>query len=149
MADLLLSFDGSFKEYDCRVINGELAMGSDLESAVIISLFTWARAKPEEVPEGAPRYGWFGDKIDGDNADSMGSKLYLLKREKITEDTISQAKEYIQAALAWLIDDGIASEVNVDLERNKNDRNRVDGIIVIRRGDVSNTMRFDDLWSAL
>lgn len=149
MSDLLLVFDGSFREYDCKVINGELALGNDLESAVIISLFTWARAKPEEVPEGTPRYGWFGDKIDSENTDSTGSKLYLLKREKITEDTVSRAKEYIQDALAWLIDDGIASEISVELERNKNDGNRVDGIIVIRRGDVSNTMRFDDLWSAL
>ena len=149
MSDLLLVFDGSFREYDRKVINGELALGNDLESAVIVSLFTWARAKPEEVPEGTPRYGWFGDKIDSENTDGTGSKLYLLKREKITEDTISRAKEYIQDALAWLIDDGIASEISVELERNKNDGNRVDGIIVIRRGDVSNTMRFDDLWSAL
>ena len=149
MSDLLLVFDGSFREYDCKVINGELALGNDLESAVIVSLFTWARAKPEEVPEGTPKYGWFGDKIDSENTDSTGSKLYLLKREKITEDTVSRAKEYIQDALAWLIDDGIASEISVELERNKNDGNRVDGIIVIRRDDVSNTMRFDDLWSAL
>ena len=149
MSDVALEYSQMTKEYDISVAEGDLKQCDDLESAVIISLFTWARASSDEVPEGGVRYGWFGDKIDPDNNDSTGSKLYLLKREKITEQTLMRAREYIEQSLKWLIDDGVASAVEATVERNLKDVNRVDALVSIIRGDQTRTMKFNDLWSFL
>lgn len=149
MSDIAIEYKSQIKEYDINILNGDLKECDDLDSAVIISLFTWARAEAGEVDENAPRFGWFGDKIDADNTDSTGSKLYLLKRKKITNQTIMDAREYIEQALHWMIEDGVATEINAEVERNASDVNRVDALVQIVRGDRSRTMKFNDLWSFL
>lgn len=149
MSDIALFFNKTFKEYDPSIRNGDLALGEDLESAVIISLFTWGRCQADETEENASRYGWWGDKIETDSVDGMGSKLYLLKRQKITEETIQKAREYIEQALKWLLSDDVAEEVTVSVERSAVSNDRIDAVIVIRRGDKRKTLRFNDLWSFL
>lgn len=149
MSDIAIEYKSQIKEYDISILNGDLKECDDLDSAVIISLFTWARAAAGEVDENAPRFGWFGDKIDADNTDSTGSKLYLLKRKKITNQTIMDAREYIEQALRWMIEDGVATEIKAEVERNASDVNRVDALVQIVRGDRSRTMKFNDLWSFL
>ena len=149
MSDIAIEYKSQIKEYDISILNGDLKECDDLDSAVIISLFTWARAEAGEVDENAPRFGWFGDKIDTDNTDSTGSKLYLLKRKKITNQTIMDSREYIEQALHWMIEDGVATEINAEVERNTSDVNRVDALVQIVRGDRSRTMKFTDLWSFL
>ena len=149
MSDIAIEYKSQIKEYDISILNGDLKECDDLDSAVIISLFTWARAAAGEVDENAPRFGWFGDKIDADSTDSTGSKLYLLKRKKITSQTIMDAREYIEQALQWMIEDGVATEINAEVERNASDVNRVDALVQIVRGDRSRTMKFNDLWSFL
>lgn len=149
MSDIAIEYKSQIKEYDISILNGDLKECDDLDSAVIISLFTWARASAGEVDENAPRFGWFGDKIDADNTDSTGSKLYLLKRKKITNQTIMDAREYIEQALQWMIEDGVATEIKAEVERNASDVNRVDALVQIVRGDRSRTMKFNDLWSFL
>lgn len=149
MSDIAIEYKSQIKEYDISILNGDLKECDDLDSAVIISLFTWARASAGEVDENAPRFGWFGDKIDADNTDSTGSKLYLLKRKKITNQTIMDSREYIEQALQWMIEDGVATEIKAEVERNASDVNRVDALVQIVRGDRSRTMKFNDLWSFL
>ena len=149
MSDIAIEYKSQIKEYDISILNGDLKECDDLDSAVIISLFTWARAAAGEVDENAPRFGWFGDKIDADNTDSTGSKLYLLKRKKITNQTIMDSREYIEQALQWMIEDGVATEIKVEVERNASDVNRADALVQIVRGDRSRTMKFNDLWSFL
>lgn len=149
MSDIAIEYKSQIKEYDISILNGDLKECDDLDSAVIISLFTWARAAAGEVDENAPRFGWFGDKIDADSTDSTGSKLYLLKRKKITNQTIMDAREYIEQALRWMIEDGVATEIKAEVERNASDVNRVDALVKIVRGDRSRTMKFNDLWSFL
>ncbi|MBQ8465709.1 MAG: phage GP46 family protein [Alphaproteobacteria bacterium] len=149
MADIALYFNNSIGEYDCKVANGDLIGANPLDTAVIISLLTWARADADEVDEGAARFGWWGDKIDQESAASMGSKLYLLKREKITDETLAKAEDYIRQALQWMIDDSVVSEIEINLERHSTDNSRVDGIVTLKRGDITRTMKFNDLWSSL
>ena len=149
MSDIAIEYKSQIKEYDISILNGDLKECDDLDSAVIISLFTWARASAGEVDENAPRFGWFGDKIDADSTDSTGSKRYLLKRKKITNQTIMDSREYIEQALRWMIEDGVATEIKAEVERNASDVNRVDALVQIVRGDRSRTMKFNDLWSFL
>ncbi|WP_242183073.1 phage GP46 family protein [Sphingomonas sp. CARO-RG-8B-R24-01] len=88
-----------------------LVSGRDIETAVLISVFTDAAAGPDDaIPDGSndPR-GWWGDP-------SMGSKVWLLQRAKRTTGTLQLAKAYLRDALAWLIADQVAASVDISAE---------------------------------
>lgn len=96
---------------DDKIDIGELDDG--LEAAVLISLFSDARVTDDEMPpEEKINRGWWGDLFE---ESPIGSKLWLLKREKKTAQNIKRVKEYALECLQWLVDDGAASLVEVDL----------------------------------
>jgi phage gp46-like protein len=95
----------------------------DLESSVILSLFTDGLARADDViPDGSDdRRGWWGDTGPvGDQPEPpegpMGSRLWLLSREKATESTRVRAMQYAADALAWMTADGVAARVDVRAE---------------------------------
>jgi phage gp46-like protein len=91
-----------------------LATDHDLESAVLLSLFTDASALVDDViPDGTDdRRGWWAN-WERPEAIVLGSRLWLLGREKSTEETRRRAEEYAAEALQWLLDDGVAAAVDV------------------------------------
>lgn len=94
-----------------------LSQYEQLIRAVIISLFTWRRANADDQVEGE-RMGWWGDVAEPPEVnDKIGSRLWLLSREKILPETFIRAKRYGYEALEWLIVDGVASKVDVTAER--------------------------------
>ena len=145
MADATLVYNSKVKAYDLAVASGDLLTGDDLKNAVLISLFSWARADEGETDASSPRYGWWGDLF----ADTpLGSKLYLLRRAKITPETLMRAREYILDALSWMVRDGVAADVSADVSRSSFDLLRVDAVVTITRPDnATESVRFTDLWS--
>jgi phage gp46-like protein len=88
-----------------------------LQTAVILSLFTDARASADELaaaglPVDQNRGSWQDDYPETEG-DVFGSKLWLLARAKRTDETLSRARGYAEAALAWLLADGVAQRVTV------------------------------------
>lgn len=99
------------------VLDGDdLATDERLDTAVILSLFTDARAEPGEIDPGDDPRGWWGDTFASRDGDQLGSKLWLLRREKQLPAVLQRAKDYAEDALAWLLEDGIASAVTVNAE---------------------------------
>lgn len=108
------------------VLDGQtLPLGLDsaepLVRAVIISLFTWRRANPDDELPGLgsnqQRMGWWGDSFPVVPNDRIGSRLWLLGRAKLTARTVVLAREYAEEALDWLITDKVAGRVEVEAER--------------------------------
>jgi phage gp46-like protein len=67
-------------------------------------------------------FGWWGDSYPAIADDRIGSRLWLLRRVKLTAQTQRDAEFYAREALQWLLDDGhvIGLEVSseqVDLNR--------------------------------
>jgi phage gp46-like protein len=89
-----------------------------IETAVVLSLFTDRRAQPgDPLPDDtAGRRGWWGDAFPAIEGDRIGSRLWLLSREKQVPAVLARAREYALEALQWMIDDGIAESVNVSAE---------------------------------
>ena len=85
-----------------------------LGTAALISLFTDRRASADEVAAPAERRGWVGDALAEVESDRIGSRLWLLKREKQTEETRQRAEEYAREALAWVVDDGLVTDIEVE-----------------------------------
>lgn len=117
--------------------NGLLAETS-LETAIIISLLTDRRAEPDDLlpvnglqtstPLPPDRKGWAGDALSDDR---IGSRLWLLVREKRTEETRKRAIFYCEEALQWLVTDGHVVGVDVEAEWNPQNTERLDVAIVV------------------
>ena len=96
---------------------GDLSTDKGLETAVIISLFTDRRADGEELPpKEKSKRGWWGDSIADIPNDKIGSKFWLLSREKELQEVAVRARQYTLEALQWLIDTKIANKIEVDSE---------------------------------
>lgn len=132
------------------ILNGKQADLSDFEAdelaqAVLISLFSWRRSRDDDGISAPFRQGWWGDTFT--DGDQIGSRLWLLRREKLTADVVARAVELAQEALQWLIDDGIAQDVDVNAEIAGVDRLNL-SVEVIKPGDAQRLQaRFLDVWS--
>lgn len=87
------------------------------ETAVLLSLFTDNLALPDDVLPSTyddDRRGWWATTAAPEG--SFGSRLWLLAREKETEETRLRAIFYAEEALAWMITDEVADQVQVTAE---------------------------------
>ncbi|WP_455820595.1 phage GP46 family protein [Pseudomonas cerasi] len=117
-----------------------------LTRAVLISTGTWRRAEPDDSPEEVN--GWWGDSFPTVQNDRIGTRLYLLKRQKLTNKTPLKVREYLQQCLQWLVDDRLASRVDVTAERTGIDT-LIASVTISRMDGTQQTISFDDLWSEL
>lgn len=120
----------------------------DLSRAVLISLFTWRRANPDDELPGAQRFGWWGDSYADISSDRIGSRLWLLCRAKLTSETVAKAREYAVEALQWLVDDGAAAAVDVVSERAGLQQLSL-GVTVTRGDGSALNIRFANVWSTI
>lgn len=97
---------------------GDLATDDGLRSAVMVSLFTDRRAEPDDdIPDGTgERRGWWADAYAESDGDLIGSRLWLLSRSKESVDVLQRARTYAEEALLWLIEDGVATAMQVEAE---------------------------------
>lgn len=89
-----------------------LAANHALNTAIMISLFTWRRAEPSDVlPAGTDPQGWWGDGVDiQDSETKIGSRLWLLIRAPLSQATEQLAENYAYEALQPLIDQGAVAK---------------------------------------
>ncbi len=102
--------------FDMKIEDGDFATDSGLENAVLLSLFLDARADDDdELPDlETDRRGWWGDEFfGGEDEDHIGSKLWLIAREKQTDDILELANRFSEESLQWMIDDGVTDRVTV------------------------------------
>ncbi|UIN05145.1 phage GP46 family protein [Yersinia ruckeri] len=132
------------------IVNGQQQSVStptdNLTRAVIISLFTWRRADPDDDSE--QPMGWWGDSYPTIQNDRIGSRLYLLQRTTLTNNTVELARGYLEQALAWLKDDGIVSRIAINVQRRGTEILAAE-ITLYRNDGSSQLITFNDLWSAL
>lgn len=132
--------------------NGRLAIEDTLDSAVLISLFTDRRAHPDDVlpdrktrthPVTLDKRGWCGDALMEDG-DRIGSRLWLLTREKQTEETRRRAVEYCEEALQWMINDRLIASFDIDAQWHAG--GRLNALIVLSLNDgETRTYDFSDI----
>lgn len=108
MADIKTVWDVDELHADWESAHGELANGDDFQTAVIISLFTDRVARADDPYEDNDRRGWWGDSTE---QNQLGSRLWLIRREKLTREVARRSEEYAREALKWLVDDGVVMAV--------------------------------------
>lgn len=134
------------------LLNGSvLETGEDLKTAFIISLMTDRTADADDTlpdPTDADRRGWWADYQAGDlyGAPAIGSRLWLLRREKWTEDVRVRAEDYVREALQWFLDLKIGTRLDVSAYRA--DIGVIEVLVVAYRGSTRLLdLRWQTLWS--
>lgn len=115
-------------------MNIEPSLETSLIRAVVISLFTWRRAATDDPVDDNERFGWWGDSYPTIADDRIGSRLWLLRRVKLTADTQRDAEFYAREALQWMLDDGQVLEVDVITERADSYRLNLQVILTVLTG---------------
>lgn len=93
-----------------REETGALTDADGFESAVMLSLFSDARASKDEVMGDDPR-GWWGDTWSEVMNDKLGSRLWTVLRGGSLAEHAS-ARTAAEEALQWLVTDGVAAAVS-------------------------------------
>jgi phage gp46-like protein len=134
---------------DCiqmSLTDGDLTTDAGLETAVLISLFSDQRVIEEELPPGITfKRGWWGDLFPDIEGDQIGSKIWSLDRDKNTLKTVVQLENKIKDSLQWMLDDGVASEITVEVTQDLTNIFRQNAEIVISR-PTGESDRFGIVW---
>ena len=132
--------DGS--DADWGVVPGDLQQGNDLETAIYISLFTDRLARDDDQIDGTDRRGWWADT----GADyPIGSRLWLLRRQKLTTAVAGKAEDHCREALQWLLDDSVVSSITVQ-SRLVYPRTLLLGIRYQEPGKAAQNVKYSWVW---
>lgn len=129
--------------YDVAIANGDLVADDGLETSLIVSILSDARADESQVPQPESRRGWIGDLVATVPGYQYGSLLWLLEQARLTRDTLAQAENNARAALNWMIEDGLVQAIDVIASRQ-------DGALILdvtmTSPDGSTIRKAFDLW---
>lgn len=147
MTDIALIWHPGTSSADIALVRGALAVDEGLRTAILISLFTDARARNDDpLPEeGADPRGWWGNGFAEVDGDQIGSRLWLLAREKVLSNVLERARDYARESLQWLIRDGICTSIDMQVEAQGN---RLAIGVTLARPSGPARQRYDFVWEA-
>ncbi len=85
-----------------------------LPTAVILCVWSDKWSKANEVKDDQDPRGWWGDAIDTQGFPELGGEIWTLFRGRLNGETAMKARNYIQAALKTLVDQGAVARFDVD-----------------------------------
>lgn len=146
----LILADGATAGSDLLVEAGHVVADHGLLTGVHLSLFSDRLAESDDrLPaDDGDRRGWWGDTYPPVPGDRIGSRLWLLHREKQTQETLNRAEEYAREALGWMVEDGIAASISVSASWLRRHVMAIE-IGIDRPEDVALRMRWAVAWEAL
>ena len=125
------------------VINSE-NVASAWRRAAVNSLLTWRRASPDDPLDDEERYGWWGDSFPTQANDRIGSRLWQLRRRKLTATTERDAEAFARESLQWMLDDGRVTRIDITTLRGV-DRLDLRVVLHMREGGPIELF-LDNLW---
>ena len=102
---------------DLVIENGDLKADNGLETAALITLYSDRIVTQDQLPPGLDSLrGWWADLVSEIQGDRIGSRLWTLERSKTLEATAIELESILEEAFDWMLDDGVAQEINVSTE---------------------------------
>lgn len=142
MSDIGLFFEKGV--FDIKIEDDDFKADDGLEASVAISVFTDRRINEDDLdPLEKDKRGWWGDMFPDEPNDQIGSRLWLLERQKTTTETARRSEDYITESLQWMLEDGVASNISVESDYDEN--KILIPVVEITRPDGEST-RFQVLW---
>jgi phage gp46-like protein len=150
MSDIKIVWDVANGRGDWDMLAGDIATGDDLQTALLLSLFSDRQAAPDdEIPDGSDdRRGWWGDDGIDDGTGPTGSRLWLLERRKSpTNKTLTDAYDYVVEAIQWLITAGVVASFDVTTQWVK--PNMLGILVVAHHPDGTAPSTFNWAWNGV
>ena len=119
MSQVLVCFDPETQSVDfAEDDNGFISLEGGLETAVLYSLLSNARA-PDSAEEFRNQpFGWWGDDFADVEGDRWGSLIWtVLGRAKLSTQDIRNTQVFAEDGMRWLVLDAAARSVEVVPER--------------------------------
>lgn len=113
--DICLELDLAGR-YDLTVLNGDLKTTAGLDSAIIISILTDARASESQIQLPQQRRGWPGNVASIVPGRQLGSLLWLTDQRRLTAQTLNAVVDYVHKALSWITEDTLLKTINTSGE---------------------------------
>lgn len=105
--------------FTLSALSASIASKDGLNHAVLQSLLNFATAKKtDELDAGHHRQGWWAGQ-------NVGARSWTLARSKNTPEVRTKLKRFTEQALQWLIDEGYAKSVKVEIDNQGAWVNRV------------------------
>lgn len=99
--------------YDITIAeDGDIASEDSLDTALITSLFTDARADASQVQQNERRRGWIGN--ENTPGFEVGSQLWLYEQARRNQNTFNDVSEETRSALEWLLTEGLADGLDIN-----------------------------------
>ena len=96
--------------FELNALTEPLSSENGLEHAVLQSLLNWDKAqKNDPLDIDQDKQGWWSSEF----VRAVGCRDWTLARAKQIPDTLNRAKRYTQQALQWLLDEKIATGIDV------------------------------------
>ncbi|ECC1559555.1 hypothetical protein FNI18_05965 [Salmonella enterica subsp. salamae] len=123
------------------IVDGDLLADTSVNTAILLSYFTDRRAEPgDKLPDGSTdRRGWWGDSFRNE---PIGSRLWLLSREKSLPDVLNRAAAYARESVQWLINDGYVKKIVVTASSPEKYILRLDTDVTLNDGTQLPTLFF-------
>ena len=112
--DIAVTWNPATGTGDWSMTNGDLTSGRDLETAILVSLFTDARVDDyvAPAPSGAQdRRGCWTDTYTGYQ---IGSRLWTRTRLVKNQTTLNLVQGDVKDALDWLLTAGVVASFDID-----------------------------------
>lgn len=144
-------WDGARGDFVVSARDG-LQAESPLKTAVTMLLFSDVRGTDSEMERAdeSDKRGWFGDGVDVATADGeapLGSRLWLYRREALTDAIARKFDDEARRCLQPLIDQGAVARIDVSATVIGLETLRLTVDLYGRDGAKAFSDRFDILWS--
>lgn len=123
--------------------DGDFSTIEGLDTAITMSIYCERRADESEVPESTNRRGWWGNQFADKFGFEIGSKLWLYRQTRLTQETIEALRDAAIRGLDWLIDNDIA--INIDAVVSFAE-GRVILLVLLTRPNGQVERRYFELW---
>lgn len=120
MGDVTIVWDPNTGTGDIAMSGLDLLQGQELETAVLISMFTDGQMDPGDIVlDTADPRGWWADTYSAledptlpvIGGDRIGSKIWQAFARIRNQDTLNWLQDQTVKALSWMITDGVAQSV--------------------------------------
>lgn len=105
-------------QWDIDFSRGDIETTQGLDSAIYLSILSEKRASASQVKDARLRRGHFINEFNNVQNTEIGSLLWYYSEQAVNnESNASLIQEAITDSLSWILDQGIASDVDVSVVR--------------------------------
>lgn len=118
-----MSIDFKFKQdefgnWDIDFANGDIEMTQGLDTAIYLSIISENRASASQIKDARLRRGHFTNEFNNIQNSEVGSLVWYYSGQVVnTDSNVSLIQDAITDCLSWILDQGIASDLEVSIEK--------------------------------